>query len=429
MIRKLINRLAWWLPSVVIGVHLFLLAISLLHTSYFTDDSFQYLTLSHNMWENGVFSQSANAPIIQDLQRTPGYSFFLMVLSNSPMMVLIVQHILVLLTGFLVFKTLRNFTVSRGAAAGAWLFLLMPYPAVFASLILSETLFLFLLIASVWLLSRYYFRGLRVTDILLAVAALALAVYVRPVAMPLIAFLLAVAFWGARKLPAFSLSLRVVFPLLLFSGMILPWCMRNYSISGRFTFSTMGDMGIVQGRAGGMLMMQQGLPMDDHHLFMAADSLIASEIGLAHIREYYSTSQSHETELLSREAVAVARHYIFSHPIDFLFFTGKSFYQMFSGVCYGWSLQVTGSKLIAILVAGFSAIVTLLIYFSLLASLVQWRRWNAIQFFALASLCVMLFLSAAAWADGRYRFPCDVLALIAAIPVLAKEKPEPTDSK
>lgn len=428
MMRALLNRLVWWLPPFVIGLHLFLFFLALERHSYFSDDSFPYLTLARNMGQHGVFSQSVELPLTHDVQRTPGYPFFLLLTGESPFVILLLQHLMIFICGYFVFRILKNLTHGRAAAAGAWLFLLMPYPAVFASLILSEALFLFLLLASLWLLSRYLSQGRRVTDVVLTAMVLALAVYVRPVAMPLILLLVPVTVWAARGMTAFSFVLRTVLPLFFWAGMILPWYLRNHQVTGRFVFSTMGDMALVQGRAGGMLAMTQGMPGDDHTLFMLADSLVARETGLAGIRTYYAVEQRHETEMLSPAAVRVAQRYILSHPLDFAMFTARSLGQMFTGVCYGWSHQVTGHRGIALFLAAISACLSVFIYLSVLASLFRWRRWQALQWFAFVSLALMLLISAAAWADGRYRFPCDALALIVALPALGRGGLSPSDS-
>ena len=113
--KRLMHQLAKSLPALVVGVHLFLLIVALYNHSYFSDDSFQYLRLSRNMWQHGIFSQADGPPIVYDLQRTPGYPFFLMILGNWIPLILVVQHLLVFATAYFSSVEARVFDVSGGS--------------------------------------------------------------------------------------------------------------------------------------------------------------------------------------------------------------------------------------------------------------------------------------------------------------------------
>ncbi len=419
----------------VLTLHLILLTTALVHKSYLTDDSIQYLTLSENLTQHGTFSQSYLAPYVPDLQRTPGYPVFLLLCGNSIPLVLILQHLMVILSGFLLFRMMRLFFGLRTARVGAWIWLLQPYPILMASMVLSEVPFIL-----VFLLGMYgvlmHLQESKLAPLSWGISGLVVAVYIRPVALPVLVLLLLALVVKAvrsqviesrrkklqgsrsvgkgsqaksRQRPWFSLAIFLVLVPLLLS----PWLIRNHAISGKWMVSSMGDMGMLHGRLGGLEAFRQGDGVGETQLFRLGDSLAVQQDGLQNYRSYYSEKQSHETELYRSGAASITIGYFLNHPVDGILFQGQSLLAMLKGVGFGWSRQITGSTNAAYLLSGLQALANLAMYIGMLLALLRIRRWPAHFWFIFLSVVTILLVSNAAWADGRYRMVVDPLIIIA----------------
>lgn len=404
-------NIVYWLGALVLLMHYYFLLSAFLEQSHLTDDSIQYLTLADNLMEHGVFSQSYTAPLAPDVQRTPGYPLFLVLMGRFIPLVLVVQHLLVLWTGYLLYRLLRRYMRERVARTGAWLYLLQPYPMIFASMVLSETLFIFLLVGALSFFLRWYAR-VRLLDLVLSLGLLGLAAYVRPLAYPLLLAggLLAVLKLFFRRRWQMIPGLAVL--LLLPSLLLGPWLVRNHNLTGRYQLTSMGDMGMVHGRLGGLEAWRQQLPVEEHYFYMAGDSIAAQKIGLPAIREYPSGVRTHETETYDPRLKGITLAYFLSHPLDGLRFTARNLGAMLTGVGYGWARGLTHSETGARISAGLQLGLNVLMYLGLLIALRWLRQWRPVHWIALVTVGLTLLISAAGWADGRYRVVIDPLLII-----------------
>lgn len=397
-----------WIIAILV-VHLAVLTVSLVRHSYLIDDSIQYLTLSENFLEHGAFSQSYQPPLVPDVQRTPGYPVLLGLTWNTPFLVLILQHLLLLLSGFVLYKLVREYVGRRVSRIVAFLYLLQPYPILFASMILSETLFVTLLLTGLLYVVRHWRTGGR-TQLGVGLGMLCLAAYVRPVGLPIVALLiivLGIRLLMNRKGALVRAVMLVGIPVLL----LAPWMVRNYLVADAFTFNTMGDMGMIHGRLGGLEAHRRGVDFHEHRLYMAGDSIVSMEIGLGNLRHYYTTKANHETELYHPKVSAITFSYYAKHPVEAIVFQGRAVGQMLTGVGYGWAGKVLGNEHWAMGAAGVQLIFNLLMYLGVLVAVVRIRKGNALVWVSLIVIGGVLIVSAAAWADGRYRMVVDPLMM------------------
>lgn len=396
------------LALLVLVLHISLLTAALVNKSYLTDDSIQYLTLSQNMGQHGVFSQSYIPPYVPDLQRTPGYPVFLLICGNSIPLVLILQHLMVLLSGWVLYRIMRLFFRERIARTGIWIWLLQPYPILMASMVLSEVPFILFFLVGIYGVMKHL-KERRLMDLGWGLVGLVLAIYIRPVALPVaipIALVVMVAAVRSRKTESgWRRWAPVGLAVLLIPSLLSPWIVRNHGISDRWMVSSMGDMSMIHGRLGGLEAYRQGLGVGETELFRLGDSLGMKDLH-GH-REYYSEKQGHETELYRPGGGAMTIQYFLDHPIDGIAFQGKSFLNMLKGVGFGWSNQVTGNSAVAYILSGLQLLLNLVMYIGCLLALWRIRKWPP-RFWIILGVVALLFLvSNAAWADGRYRMVID----------------------
>ncbi len=219
----------------------------------FMPDTPTYLEPGITMFEKGVFATFDERGRIQyDLLRTPGYPFFLgllhTVFSLSLNQVILVQIILVTITGYLVYRA-ACLLDRRIALLAAFIFL-FDLPTTIASFqLLTEALYTFFMALFAYLF-LHYLREKRLGSLLLSVITVAIATYIRPIsyyfgiclAIGILYVLLRTDF---KKAIAHALILLITFYSIL--GL---WHYRNYLLTGNTHFTTidkidLANMGLV----------------------------------------------------------------------------------------------------------------------------------------------------------------------------------------
>lgn len=204
-----------------------------------TGDAKGYVLLAQNIYEHGVFSFSAGPPFAPDSFRAPGYPFFLAALYaifQSWLAVLIVQAILVSAAPVLLYVAVRPLH-ERAAWWGALLFAFEPIRLFASSTLLSDALFVCLLLG---VLALFMQAAVRRSPGLIAFAGLILgaAILVRPVAQFLpVVFL---AYLALVQVPwRRAVYLAAIF-LLACGATVTPWMMRNHALFGSWNISSVG---------------------------------------------------------------------------------------------------------------------------------------------------------------------------------------------
>jgi len=202
-------------------------------------DTRAYVLTSEGLLESGQFARAGEPEIF----RTPGYPLFLtpgVAIGQVACYAIALQIVLSLGTVVLVQRLAWLVFQRRDVAtAAAWLAACEPISVLYASKLLTETLFTFLFVFGVYRAAKYA-RTDRLRDLLVAGLLFAMATYMRPAGYyfaPLLAVLLVARLvWcgerrGTRALHVLAFALLVV-------GAILPWQVRNYRLTGYAGFSS-----------------------------------------------------------------------------------------------------------------------------------------------------------------------------------------------
>ena len=392
-----------------ISLHTFTLLGVATDQGYLQDDSTGYLNLAHNWLTHSSYSQFIQYPHIPDVQRTPGYPVFLLLFGGNLLAIALVQHLLVaFIAGCIVWVTARAIPLQQARWAGL-AFALMPYPALFANFILTETLCMALLVAGAVL----YGLALRQRGgwalwaaTLVAVAA----VYVKVIVLPV--WLLALVLWPwlvpLRRVRA-VLQAAAVGALTV--ALLAPWPLRNHAIMGQYTFSTLGQTALVYGRLGGILALEHDQPTDDATLFRLADSVLQLHFPGQALHAYVDSAvRTQETQYFQVPVGRVVWGEILSRPGLAAGLQLRSIGQMLAGVGYGTALYQLHSLAAALALALWQGLLLVALYLGV--GLWGWqqlrfRRWPLAYTLLFLATCLFLLAHAAIWADGRYRLICD----------------------
>lgn len=272
-------------------------------------DTSGYLGPVVELLANGRFQTQDHPEIL----RTPGYSLFLVpgvLLGHLEAVTVALQIACSGLTVLLVWKSAPLLTDRPGAGpAAALLYALEPLSVIYASKLLSETLFTALLILSLYLLLRYL-RD-RSTPVLAgAGAALSAAVYVRPVGylLPVLVFAVLLARWWRCR----ASGRRPLWQALLFLGLCASalgaWQARNAVVAGYRGFAAVPAVNAYFYYGAAVLAAEEGVP---YYAMQERLGYRNDEVYLARHPEQRGWSQAERYRFLGREGTRL----VLSRPL------------------------------------------------------------------------------------------------------------------
>jgi hypothetical protein len=213
-------------------------------TFFLANDSYAYLSLRDSLVRGEGYAQEGEA----ELFRPPGYPVFLALLSllglAGTRAIIAVQILIDALSALLVFRLSRHlFQRDAVAVAGALLFLAAPISLLHSCLILSETLFVLLLLA--------FFNLLFAARASWPLTPLgALLCYVRPISLALLTLALLVHLCRRRWRRAAALAIAL--------SLLVPWMVRTHRYTGAYTFGTVATILFYRFHAAALVAQQRG---------------------------------------------------------------------------------------------------------------------------------------------------------------------------
>lgn len=231
---------------------------------FYLPDSFSYIAPAKEVLADGTFTTNGRPEVI----RTPGYPLLLIpgiLLGHLKLVTITLQVVISCFTVYLVFRTalllFGDFHVARRCAL---LYAFEPLAILYASKLLSETVFTAALCLSVYFLFQYL--DTRKTHwLLLSSVALSGSAYIRPIVLylaPPLAILLAVFACMQKTKRAFSILSIFAF-VLVFGSSVGLWRLRNQSIAGYTGFSAIEDHNLYFYQAAAVIAAREGLPLSE----------------------------------------------------------------------------------------------------------------------------------------------------------------------
>jgi hypothetical protein len=178
-------------------------------------DSYGYWQIAFNLREYGVFSQSYQLPLEPDYYRTPLYPFFIIMsefIGTEGISIILAQVILAVLTCYFTFKMSLAITASRYISCVSAFIIAIDIPSiVMNTLVLTETLFTFVLIVSVYTFIRFV-QTKNLKQLFLSALFCGAAILCRPIGF-FVPFLFAFFLLISER----KQLLKIMRPLLIFS--------------------------------------------------------------------------------------------------------------------------------------------------------------------------------------------------------------------
>lgn len=201
---------------------------------HFRGDAWEYDLLARNILNSGSFSLNPGGP--PDARRTPLYPLFIalsyFLFGQNASVAVIFQILLSSLSVVFMFLIGEKLLDEKIAFIAALLFAADPLHLFLSQVLLTETLFTFLL-----LLATYFAIERGKPGYLLSGAFLGLSALTRPVALYLIPLYL--LFFLFEREPLKNRIRGSLLALLAFAITLSPWLLRNYRHFGRFSLSSL----------------------------------------------------------------------------------------------------------------------------------------------------------------------------------------------
>lgn len=245
------SKTYWTLGLIIAAVYVCAFAyISLVDNGVFSDhgypiqnggDSYEYALLAHNVAEYGSFSLAPHLNV-PEMFRSPGYSFFLVpfyVVDHSLYLAILAQVLLVIGSAFFIYAIGIKFLPPTWAFICALFYALDPTTIFYSLSIFSDTLFVFLLLASVYLLFVKENRGW--AEFALSGFVLGFGTLVRTAGEYLIFIIAILALVEAVKRIGWKRALLSSALLIVSAYLVLaPWYTRNFQVSGALGIASTG---------------------------------------------------------------------------------------------------------------------------------------------------------------------------------------------
>lgn len=361
-------------------------------------DSQQYQELGRNLRNKLFFSWDGKTAVTF---RTPGYPIFLALINNNSILLFVFQSLLGALTVLFLFL-LGDFWFSRRVGMLAAMLMAFDLPAIaHTGMVMSETLFVFLVVLSCWLFSVAQRRPVAVL-LTISGVVFGLAALTRPVAL----------FAWVPFMAVLALKGRWKGGLLFFLGFVVicgGWMVRNYCHYQRLGFSSIGGYNLLFYNAAALVADREGIPFQQAREKLERD---------------YAVKLTGDNPLdLSAQLGAIATRIIISDPLRYAKVYLQGLFKIITGVKSDEIVfRITGSeirlatfknilkasdlpltnRIVTVILAILEMIFTFgAVLFSLLG-IVRRRDLPVILF---AVLGWYFLLAAAPLPDGRFKIP------------------------
>lgn len=265
--------------------------------------------LAASMLRGDGFTLNRAPQAARNITRVPVYPAFVAAVravagARYLQAVVVVQNILALATGAILFRFVRPRWGSRAAWVALLLFLADVPTIVFSDLLLTEIPYLFLSVASMVLFVGAQEEGGPLGRAALAGAAAALAALCRPIHQ-YFPFLLAAVALAARRGPWRAAARSAALFLCVYLAGIAPWLVRNYRVYGTAELTHLQVVYAYLYKAGGALAVAEGRDIEEVKRDLEAKA--RDTWGIANINE----------DPRSEELLSFSRHTVARHPFAF----------------------------------------------------------------------------------------------------------------
>lgn len=190
-----------------------------------TPDSYQYDRLAQNLLKYHRFSLDESPPLSPNHSRTPGYPIFIAtfygLFGPRPTLIILIQIVITALMCWVLYRLLAE--DGKIASIACLLYALNPTIALYTSQILTETIFMSIILIGITLFYKY--ASSPKNSYLIGISAIfAVGALTRPIGLYFPFFIVPFILWQNLK----QVLIKILFFIGSFIIFIAPWVVRNY---------------------------------------------------------------------------------------------------------------------------------------------------------------------------------------------------------
>jgi len=231
----------------IIRFTLFLIVLEHPERTHLHLDTGSYWVPAVNLIEGHGFSRKNEPPFIPDAYRTPGYPFFMAVVfsifGRKPVIIAFIQVVIGTMSALLTYLLGLKLISRPSSHKGTLCFALSLGPAIYTVFIMTETLFTFVFLSSIYALTLYN-DSLKKRWVITGGLLMGISILIRPVTL-FFPFAALFMIWAGRpdsRRRFISGGLLFLFAAVL---TVAPWVMRNYRKTGIPAVSTVGHYNLL----------------------------------------------------------------------------------------------------------------------------------------------------------------------------------------
>jgi len=277
------------------------------HRVFHLPDTASYVRSATELIYSGQFARNG----IPDIVRTPGYPLLLVpgiLLGNTELVTITLQIILSCLTVYLVFRiALLLFERVKIATLCALLYAIEPLSILYATKLLTETLFTYVVVLFLYLLLQYMKKG-SLAQLLIAAVALSASVYVRPISyfLPILIAVILILWILTKRQNKSKLLFHTCLFFTVTISLTALWQMRNMVEAGYSGFSAVADKNLYFYQAASVLAVRQGIPFYEMQKQMGYQN---TGVYFANHPDQRDWSQSKRYRYMRKEGVKILLQY------------------------------------------------------------------------------------------------------------------------
>jgi len=264
-------------------------------------DAQGYERLALNLLNGDGFTVSQNKPFVPEFLRTPGYPFFIAgiykLFGPKPEAVVFIQIFLDVASVVLLYFIASIVGSEKTALLAAGLRAFDPSAIALSCSLMSETLFVSLLLLSLYFIHRFIaVKNLNLTSAFSLGFTSACLSYVRPVGVYfgiMITILVLIIFW--RVAPKLLLARFLLLYVTIFGLLLSPWIYRNYVLTYGIFFSTSPSYNLLFQNAIYVESAVKGL--EPERIFLEKEKFFKNLSSLKELNQYQVSAAMRDTAL------------------------------------------------------------------------------------------------------------------------------------
>lgn len=290
--------------SLLIRLLYFFILITKNPEGVLTFDSYPYIQLGKNIWEQHVFSRLQNSPYYAEHIRVPLYPLIIGLFGNKLLNIIIFQIVLCGLNTYLIIAICKQLKITIKITILVSLLYSISINSCLQSTTILTEIFCESLVLSAMLCLAIYLNKNSILYLIFCSLLFGLALFTKPIFLWIIPVLVFVLMVRSKKI---KMGLLLLFPLIIYTG----WSFRNFKIFNKFFYANIDIQNLAFFRAAEIDAYFNNLSLD-------INQQLIRTITVEKLKSEFKMVHEYDTPIFYNQLRSDAIDKITSHPFVFL---------------------------------------------------------------------------------------------------------------